>query len=609
MDNLYPTLQKYFGYTTFRPQQEQAITDVVNKKDVFVLMPTGGGKSLCFQLPALIQDGVSIVVSPLISLMKDQVDGLVQNGINAAYLNSSLSQKEQQNIIKRLQEKKLQLLYVAPERLTQPNFLKLLETLPITFFAIDEAHCISQWGHDFRPEYRQLNALRERFPKTPIIALTATATERVKHDIILQLNLRSPSIYQASFNRPNLSYTVTEKSNGFSQILAFIAQHPDDSGIIYCQTRDKVDQLTHTLQQAGINALPYHAGLTDEQRKKHQERFILDDADIIVATVAFGMGIDKPNVRFVIHYGLPSNLEQYYQETGRAGRDGLQSECILLYSLGDSFTINYFIQQKNPEEQQIAKAHLQQAIRFATTGTCRRKLLLEYFDEKFDVLNCQSCDNCLTPKETFDATIIAQKILSCIYRTDQRFGAHHITNILVGLKTKNVVERGHDTISTFNLLADYSIPDVKTFIRELIEKGYIQESADMYTTLSLSQKASPVLKGNEQVFLTKFERKVSKRKQKQTLDIPTDESLFNRLRILRKSLADRAHVPPYVIFSDVSLREMAAAFPQTDAEFNKIKGVGQQKLTRYGKKFMAEIKQYMQQTQPATSVSTSKSTT
>ncbi len=594
MQDIYSTLQKYFGYSTFRPLQKEAITDVLTKKDVFVLMPTGGGKSLCFQVPALMRQSLTIVVSPLISLMKDQVDGLVQNGVRAAYLNSSLSPKEQRSILTQLQEGKIQLLYLAPERLAQPDFLAFLQTLPINFFAIDEAHCISQWGHDFRPEYRQLHMLKSNFPGIPIIALTATATERVKQDIIVQLNLDSPAIYQASFNRPNLSYTVSEKSSGFTQILSYISEHPDTSGIIYCQTRDKVDKLTKTLKQHGVDALPYHAGLTDEQRKNHQERFIRDDISVIVATVAFGMGIDKPNVRYVIHYGLPSNLEQYYQETGRAGRDGLPSECLLFYSLGDSFTINYFIRNKSHEEQKIAKAHLQQAIRFATTASCRRKLLLAYFDEDFIQTNCQSCDNCLLPKETFDGTVIAQKILSCTYRTDQRFGASHIGNILVGLKTKQVIDRGHDTLSTFNLLPEYSLPDVRTFIRELIEQGYLEESNDSFITLRLTKKASPVLKGTAQVFLTKFERKASKRKTKKSLDITGDTGLFNRLRVLRKSLADTAHVPPYVIFSDVSLREMAAALPQTDAQFYKIKGVGQQKLAKYGEIFMQEIKKHLQ---------------
>jgi len=591
MEGIYSTLKKYFGYTSFRPLQEQIIKDVLDKKDVFVLMPTGGGKSLCYQLPSLSQDGITIVVSPLISLMKDQVDGMRKNGIRAAYLNSSLSWQEQNDILKQLRNNQLSLLYVAPERLTQESFLTLLNSLTVSLFAIDEAHCISQWGHDFRPEYRKLHLLKKHFEQVPIIALTATATERVKQDIVNHLGLFSPHIYKASFNRPNLSYQAEQKQRGFLQVINFVKQRNNESGIIYCQTRDMVDDLTMILQDEGIHALSYHAGLNDIDRKDHQDRFIREDINVIVATVAFGMGIDKSNVRYILHFGLPKNLEQYYQETGRAGRDGLPSDCLLLFSFADKITIEYFIRQKeNIEEQKIAKIHLQNVVHYATSGTCRRKILLNYFHEIFNIKNCKGCDNCLFPKETFDATILTQKILSCIYRTGQRFGAHHVASVLVGLKTKKVIERNHDALSTFSLLSDYSVAEVKDFIRELIERGFLQESQDRFTTLSLTKQAITVLKGKEKVFLTKREKKLFR--QKQTVAQAIDTVLFNRLRLLRKTLADKENVPPYIIFSDISLQEMAMFFPQTKEQFINIKGVGEQKLELYGKFFLEEIISY-----------------
>lgn len=588
---LHEALEKYFGYSSFRPLQEEIISDILTKKDVFVLMPTGGGKSLCYQLPSLMQKGTTVVISPLISLMKDQVDALIQNGVRAEFLNSSLSTREQQEVIERLTRSEITLLYIAPERLAQNDFLMLLKKIGVSLFAIDEAHCISQWGHDFRPEYRKLRILKKLFPQIPIIALTATATVKVTEDIIENLSLFEPKVYQASFNRPNLSYYSQKRQQGHLQVITYIRNHTDESGIIYCQTRKKVDELTGILQREGINVLPYHAGLTDEERKNHQEQFIRDDVNIIVATVAFGMGINKPNVRYVIHFGLSKNLEQYYQETGRAGRDGLPSECLLLYSFADKITIEYFIRQIiDTQEQKVARLHLQQVINFVTSNTCRRKLLLSYFGETYPNMTCGNCDNCINPKAAFDGTVIAQKIFSCIYRTGQRFGAHHISNVLLGLETIQIKERNHQTLSTFNILTDHSMSEIKDFIHELLQRGYLRESEDGYPTLQLTPLATPVLKGLKTVFLTVPTKQPPKKKK--LLPKTVNEELFQKLRVLRKTLADKANVPPYVVFSDVSLFEMASHFPKTPEEFLLIKGVGQHKLTLYGEAFMQEIAAY-----------------
>lgn len=591
MQDLLTPLETYFGYSSFRPLQQQIINDVLSKKDVFALMPTGGGKSLCYQLPAIVLGGLTIVVSPLISLMKDQVDGLRENGVKAEYLNSSLQPKEQERIIQKLKSSDITLLYVAPERFAQTSFITLLKTLTISLFAIDEAHCISQWGHDFRPEYRTLRKLRETFPNTPLIALTATATEVVKTDILTQLNLASPCKYQASFNRPNLTYSVIDKKQASEQIISFIKQRLGVSGIVYCATRDKVTKLTEILTSKGIKALPYHAGLSDIDRQNYQDKFIKEDVDVIVATVAFGMGIDKPNVRYVIHHDLPKNLEQYYQETGRAGRDGLPSECMLLFSFGDKFTIDHFIKQKtDPQEQQIARKQIQGVINFATSAACRRKQLLAYFGEVTTQIDCQNCDNCMTPKERFDATIIAQKILSCVYKTGQRFGSLHIANVLIGLESLKIKQYNHQSLSVYGIIKEYSRDQISSFIQELKELGYIRATEDMYATLSLTKQALPVMKNKEIVFLTIPKEKTTKKKKNVIGN--ADPILFEKLRILRKNIADKKNLPPYIIFSDVSLQEMATVYPQNPEQFLSIKGVGQQKLELYGTQFIDVISKY-----------------
>ncbi len=587
MEAAYGVLKKYFGYESFRPLQEGIIDAILAKQDVFVLMPTGAGKSLCYQIPALLQDGLTIVISPLIALMKDQVDGLRQNGIAAEYLNSSLSADEQKRVKLRIQAGELSLLYVAPERLMQESFLAYLKKLPVRLFAIDEAHCISEWGHDFRKEYRELNRLKKEFPGIPLVALTATATSRVRQDIIGSLGLQSGKHYQASFNRPNLSYMVYRKDKSREQVLAYISKHQGESGIVYCQSRDKVERMAAFLKEAGVRALPYHAGLEDGVRQKNQEAFLREDVDVIVATIAFGMGIDKPNVRFVIHADLPSNLERYYQETGRAGRDGLPSECILLFSSGDKAGIEYFISQKSPEEQVIARMLLRHMLNFAQTTGCRRKQLLSYFDESWDQDVCSSCDNCVNPPELFDATTLAQMILSCVYRVGQRFGTRHIIDILLGSANKKVLQNGHDKLSTYGIVKDYSSKELGGYMQELIELGYLTQENGQYPTLQLTQKSNAVLKGKETVSLHKLS--IPDKKRHVAFDDSIDYSLFNRLRALRKKLADKQNVPPYIVFSDVTLKEMASRMPRTREDFSVIKGVGKQKLEKYADIFLAEI--------------------
>ncbi|MBA3724149.1 MAG: DNA helicase RecQ [Candidatus Levybacteria bacterium] len=596
MDTVQQTLQQYFGYDTFRPLQGEIIQDVLDQKHVFVLMPTGGGKSLCYQLPSVVMNGTTIVISPLISLMKDQVDALNLNGIKAAYLNSSLTASEQRDVLSRLESGKISLLYVAPERLAQPGFIDKLKELDINFFAIDEAHCISQWGHDFRPEYRQLKTLRKHFPDKSIIALTATATPRVKSDIIKELQIHDAKTYQASFVRPNLSYKIIPKQKPFDQTLAYIKSRTiGEAGIIYCQSRKKVASVAERLEAEGIRALPYHAGLPDQTRQKNQERFLREDVDVIVATVAFGMGINKSNVRYVIHYDLPQSLEHYYQETGRAGRDGLPSECLFLYSIADKYSYERFILEKQSEEEQlIAKAQLQRVVDYATSRICRRNLLLQYFAEETKETKCASCDNCLSPQETIDGTVLAQKILSCVYRVKERFGLAHIAGILTGSQQQKIIQYQHDKLSTYGIITDYSAQDVKMFIYELLQLGYLQQSKDQYGLLALTAKSKALLLGQETIVLTKpmIQKTVAKEKRDSYDDYNMNSQLFNRLRSIRKKLADEKNVPPYLIFSDATLKEMATAIPLNLNQFAQIKGVGAQKLEQYGEIFTSAIKAF-----------------
>ncbi len=593
----FKTLNKYFGYSKFRPLQNEIILDVLNKKDVLVLMPTGGGKSLCYQYPALLSDGMTIVVSPLISLMKNQVDSLKSNGVDAEYINSSLNYDDIKRIKSALQQNKIKLLYIAPERLTIPSFLAFLKGLKINLFAIDEAHCISEWGHDFRPEYRQLRLIRESFPDIPIIALTATATPKVQEDIITQLSLKDCKKYIASFNRENLAYTVRPKEDTLLQVVQFLKNRPNESGIIYCQSRKTVDSLTEKLQRAGYRVLPYHAGLSQNIRSQNQEKFIKDDVEILVATIAFGMGIDKPNIRFVIHYDLPKNLEAYYQETGRAGRDGLKSDCILFYSYGDRQKIEYFIKQMADErERQIALNKLRDMINFCESNICRRKVLLGYFGEVLDEDNCGGCDNCLNPKEKIDAVRETSIILSCIDELGERFGIGYVADVITGSKSQRLLMNGHESLKSYGSGKDLSKKNWHAYIRELIQLGYLELEGETYPVLRLNQRSRTFLMGcltdgeKEKVFLTKPE--VQEKAVEPEKDVGYDGGLFEVLRVLRKKLADAENYPPYIIFTDASLKQMAALYPRTLSDFRKINGVGDKKLEKYGAVFVKEITDY-----------------
>jgi len=593
---LLSALKKYFGYDQFRPLQGEIIQDALAGRDVFVLMPTGGGKSLCFQLPALMRDGLTIVVSPLIALMKDQVDALQTSGISATYLNSTLDREEAKARWRGLHRGEYRMLYVAPERLMLDAFLERALNWNIAQFAIDEAHCISEWGHDFRPEYRELKKLRKHLPDVPIIALTATATERVRADVIKELKLRDPRFYVASFNRPNLTYRVVPKTAPYEQLLAFIRSRPKDSGIVYCASRKSTESLARNLNEDGVSAKPYHAGLTNVERTKHQDAFLRDDVRVITATIAFGMGINKPNVRFVVHYDLPKNLESYYQETGRAGRDGLPSECVLLFSAGDVAKQRHFIDEKTEKEARIARAQLQQMVHYAETRECRRAVLLEYFGETFPLQSCESCDSCLQPRETFDGTVQAQKFLSCVYRIHARhgfgFGLGRVVDVLRGADTEAIRQRGHNELSTYGIGGESKRAEWQAIGRELLRLGLVQCAPGKFATLSLTPAGLEALRKRTSIVLTKQIDIAEKAARRRAGAIECDEALFERLRALRRRLADERGVPAYIIFSDVSLREMARTYPANSTEFRRISGVGEQKLKDFGEAFLSEIKSY-----------------
>ncbi len=594
-DKVLSSLKEFFGYASFRPLQEEIIDTILSRRDVFVLMPTGGGKSLCYQLPALLLDGLTIVVSPLIALMKDQVDALRENGIAASFINSSLDSSEVQQRKAALAKGQTKLLYVAPERLMMPNFLEFISGLPLALFAIDEAHCISEWGHDFRPEYRQLSALRMRFPEAPIAALTATATERVQSDIIKQLHLREAQSFKASFNRPNLFYTVRTKSNAFDQLVTFLETRRNESGIVYCQSRATTESVAEGLQNAGFRALAYHAGLEADERTKRQEQFVHDEAQIICATIAFGMGIDKPNVRYVVHYDLPKNLEGYYQETGRAGRDGLPSDCLLFFSLGDKIKIEHFIEKKeNEQERRIAYQQLQHMVAYADGAPCRRKVLLDYFGETPTADNCGMCDNCTSaePAETFDATIPAQQFMSCVKRSGERFGMNYVIEVLRGAQSEKILSRRHDQLSTYGIGKERSKEEWQWIARQLVRQGYMRQSPDEYNVVKLAEKSREVLFQGEKVFLIKPKKEEKFISADALSQERYDHGLFERLRELRRELAERQGLPAYMIFSDASLRQMAQRFPTDTSAFKNISGVGEKKLAEHGDTFIREISAY-----------------
>jgi ATP-dependent DNA helicase RecQ len=596
-------LKRFFGYESFRPLQEEVMRDALAGHDTFVLMPTGGGKSLCYQLPALAKGGLTIVISPLIALMKDQVDALHEAGVAATFLNSTLNADEARRCLAGLYNDEYRLLYVAPERLVLPEMLERLAEWQPWLIAIDEAHCISEWGHDFRPEYRQIAELRGRFPKTPLMALTATATGRVRADIVSQLKLREPKRYVASFNRANLTYRVIPRNQPLRQVLDVAKRHDGESGIVYCGTRNGTERLAKRLGEQGIRAVPYHAGLDADVRAKNQEAFIRDEVQIVCATIAFGMGIDKPDVRFVIHHDLPKNIEGYYQETGRAGRDGLPADCVLLFNASDVAKQTGFIEEKADEhERTVARQLLQQMVHFAETSDCRRRSLLDYFSEAFTDKNCGACDNCLDPKETFDGTEAAQKFLACLFRIHEKsgfgFGLNHVVGVLTGADTEAIRKWGHDKISTYGIGDEFGRDEWKAIGRELMRLGYARLTPGRMSVVELTQDGREWLRSKEPLELTRpVVAKPTSRERRSRSDrageIECDEILFERLRELRHELAAKEGVPAYIIFGDVSLREMARDCPATMEVFGLISGVGEKKKANFGKLFISEIAAYL----------------
>jgi ATP-dependent DNA helicase RecQ len=590
---MHQVLHRVFGFRSFRPNQKEVVTAILEGRDVLAIMPTGGGKSLCYQLPAILLPGTALVVTPLISLMKDQVDGARANGIRAACLNSALPPEERASVMRSLFDDALDLLYVSPERFALDHFREMVGRLRISMAVIDEAHCISEWGHDFRPDYLELSAIRETLPGVPVAAFTATATRQVQQDIEQKLNLRDPSRFRASFDRPNLFYDVREKERGDSQLVSILKQFDGQAGIIYRSSRKSVNDTSAMLVRKGFRARPYHAGLSDGERQRNQEAFIRDETDIIVATVAFGMGIDKSNVRFVIHADLPKSVESYYQETGRAGRDGDGARCIMLYSQADIPKVRFFIDSMLDEEARAqALAGLSKVVGFASSNVCRRRMLLEHFGEAYPKENCASCDVCLGEREVVDCTTEAMMALSAIVRTDARFGATHIVDILVGADTKRVREFGHDRLKVYGAGKGHDKAFWRRLIDELVARRALARSEGLYPVIYLLEGAVEILNGGARVEMVRAAAKKRGRasaKSVQPDGLPSDRELFDRLRALRKSIADEAGVPPYVVFSDRTLNEMAARKPSTPQELLDISGVGETRLARFGGPFLSMI--------------------
>lgn len=595
-------LKKTFGYNNFRPLQKEIIDNVLNKKDTVVLMPTGGGKSLCYQIPAIHLKGLTIVVSPLISLMKDQVDALRQNGVEAAFWNSTLSADEINNIQYKIASKELNILYIAPERFSATGFRQFLQSIKksISLFAIDEAHCISAWGHDFRPDYRNLQILKNDFSKTPIVALTATATPKVLQDIITNLNLQDHKVFQGSFNRENLFYEVRRKQKSFDQICHFLNQRKNQSGIIYCFSRKKVEEMTLKLKHKGFSVLSYHAGLDPQTRTKNQEKFIQDKVQIIVATIAFGMGIDKPDVRFVIHDSLPKNLESYYQETGRAGRDGDPAHCLLFFSYGDKRNIEFFFDEiSNPVERKNAEEKLQQMIDFCEKRKCRRQMLLNYFNEDFVISLERSeeeakkcCDVCVNPPETFDATEISYKIFSAVAKTDQKFGITTIVDILKASRNQKMMGRGFENLSVFGIVKDFSKEATMEIVRQLIDLNFLRLTQDEFPVLKLTQKAADAISQRKSIQLFEVKQKATISSLDVQEDFEFNEELFENLRNLRLEIAQEKGLPPYIIFHDKALRQIAAVLPTSKDELQNISGIGWRKINDYGDQVIEVVKNF-----------------
>lgn len=589
-------LEETFGYKNFRGQQARVIETVLKGQDVLVLMPTGGGKSLCYQIPGLIRDGMAVIVSPLIALMQDQVTALKQLGIRAGYLNSTLTGKEKFSLLSAIQQQKLDILYIAPERLLKPDTLEGLKAIKISLIAIDEAHCVSQWGHDFRADYLGLHVLSEAFPTVPRMALTATADQRTRDEILHRLALQNPNVFVDSFDRPNILYTVQEKTDGNAQLINFLREHRDQSGIIYCMSRNKVDRTTAWLRERKVNALNYHAGISKEIREEHQHRFIHESDIVMVATIAFGMGIDKPDVRFVAHLDLPKNIEAYYQETGRAGRDGAAAEAWMIYGLQDVVRISQMLQDSTAAEEhkRVQRSKIDSILAWCEITTCRRKSLLEYFGEQSKP--CGNCDVCINPPKTWNATIDAQKLLSNIYRTGQRFGVAHLVDVIRGQTTAKTTQFHHQSLSTFGIGADRSAKQWKSIARQLIAQGYISVNQERYGALELTEKSRSLLKGEIKLFLredmlsAKPEKK-TKRKRYGNIS-EQDRNLWDALKDKRKQLADEQSVPPYHIFHDATLMEMMEHRPQDHAEMLTMNGIGEIKLKKYGNAFLEVLCQF-----------------
>lgn len=599
MSNALSILQKTYGYPEFRGEQEAVIEHVISGGHAFVLMPTGSGKSLCYQIPSLCRDGVGVVISPLIALMQDQVDALKQLGINAGAINSTMPYAQVQETKRQMREGTLDMVYVAPERVLSDDFLELLAESPIALFAIDEAHCVSQWGHDFRPHYTQLSLLAEKFPDIPRIALTATADAPTRKDIVERLHLSDGKTFVSGFDRPNINYSIVEKHNPKQQLLRFIKEnHEGNSGVVYCLSRKNVEETCQFLREAGLNAHAYHAGMGDAQRSENLERFLRDENIIMVATIAFGMGIDKPDVRFVVHMNIPKNIEAYYQETGRAGRDGLPSEALMLYSINDAAQLRNFIESSSAQDTQKRIEHhkLNALLGLCETATCRRKVLLEYFSDACEP--CNNCDTCLNPPETFDGTIVAQKAISCVYRTGQRFGMAYVIDVLLGKEIERIVGFGHEKLSTFGIGVNLSRNEWMSIFRQLIAQNLLMVDVTGHGSLKITKAGMDFLKSKESLNLRKYTGKLKSKERKKrpvvNLAIRSeDQALFAALKAKRTELAKDQGVPPYVIFHDKTLIAFASEKPTSIDALKGISGVGEMKIRRYGDEFLEVIESFL----------------